>query len=95
MLTTAQRISQTINPDLRLLGVLIANAQLRRATERRQVERLRTSGFPVFNTAIQASGRMGTAAEAHRPALAQAPGSALSAAYRALAVEVEAMAEGV
>lgn len=93
MLTTARRISETTNPGLRLLGVLIANAQLRRATERRQVERLRSAGFPVFSTAIQASGRMGTAAEAHRPALAQAPSSTLAAAYRALAAEVEAMAD--
>src|SRR4030095_9207479 len=92
MLTTAERIGQGANPELRVLGVLIGNTQLRRLSERRQVERLRRAGLPLLASSIPASARVGAAAEAHRPVLAQAPTSAVAAAYRALAVEVETAA---
>jgi len=89
VLVTLERIARDTNSRLSLLGVLVANAQLRRASERRQVEQLRADRLPVFATQIPASARVGAAAEAHETILAYAPNSGPAIAYRALAEEVE------
>src|ERR687886_602391 len=47
LLQTIERIGQLARPGPRLLGVLVANAQLRRAVQRRQVDRLRERGLPL------------------------------------------------
>lgn len=92
MLTTAERIGQGANRRLRILGVLIGNTHLRRASERREVERLRFAGVPLLASTIPASARVAVAQEAHCPVVAQAPTSSLAAAYRSLAIEVEGVA---
>jgi chromosome partitioning protein len=90
LLQTVERIARVTRPGPRLLGVLIANAQLQRAAQRRQVERLRARGLPLFASQVPSSARVGAAAAAHQPLLAYAPASPAAAAYAALAAELEA-----
>ena len=92
LLQTVERLGQGARPGLRLLGVLVANAQLGRATQRRQVERLRARGLPLFAAQVPASARVGASTAAHQPLLAYAPASPAAAAYRALAAELAALA---
>jgi chromosome partitioning protein len=92
LLQTMERIAQVTRPGPRLLGVLIANAQLQRAAQRRVVERLRARGLPLFATQVPASARVGAAAAAHQPLVAHAPHSPAAAAYQALAAELAAAA---
>jgi chromosome partitioning protein len=95
MVTTAERIGQRSNRHLRVLGAVIGNTQLRRATERRQVALMRQAGLPILATMIPASARVGLAAEAHSPVIVQAPASPIAVAFRALAAEVEAATASV
>ena len=88
MLTTVERIRQGGNPKLRVLGVLLANTQLQRASQRRQVEELERAGLPLLATRVPASARVGTALAAYCPVVTYAPKSAVAAAYRALVVEI-------
>jgi chromosome partitioning protein len=90
ILTTAERVTQGANRQLRVLGALIGNTQLRRATERRQVALMHEAGLPILATTIPSSARVGQAAEAHCPVIVQAPSSPIAAAFRELAGEVEA-----
>ncbi|HEY7066724.1 MAG TPA: ParA family protein [Chloroflexota bacterium] len=91
LLQTVERIAQATPPGPSVLGVLVANTQPRRAAERRHVDRLRTRGLPVFASQIPASARVATAAAAHRPLIAHAPGSPAAVAYHALAAELAAL----
>lgn len=88
LLQTMERIGQANPPGPRLLGVLAANTQPRRAVERRQVERLRARGLPVFTSQIPTSARVAAAAAAHQPLVGHAPTSPAAAAYHALAGEL-------
>jgi chromosome partitioning protein len=92
LLQTVQRIAQANAPGPRLLGVLVANTQPRRAMERRQVARLRARGLPVLGSEIPASARVAAAAAAHRPLIDYAPSSPAAEAYGALAAELATLA---
>ena len=93
LLQTVERIAQATPPGPRLLGVLVANAQPRRAVERRQAERLRARGLPLFSSQVPTSARVAAAAAAHQPLLVHAPSSPAATAYAALAAELTAVAE--
>ena len=93
LLQTVERIAQATPPGPRVLGVLAANTQPRRAVERRQVERLRARGLPLLASQIPTSARVAAAAAAHQPLFAHAPTSPAAAAYGALARELTAMVE--
>ncbi len=93
LLQTVERITQATPPGPRLLGVLVANTQPRRAAERRHVDRLRARGLPILASQIPTSARVATAAAAHRPLVAHAPSSPAAAAYRELAAELSILVE--
>jgi chromosome partitioning protein len=93
LLQTVERIVRATPPGPRLLGVLAANRQSRRAVERRQLERLRARRLPLFASQIPTSARVAAAAAAHQPLAAHAPGSPAAAAYQALAHELIAVVE--
>jgi chromosome partitioning protein len=92
MMVTVGRIAASANPRLRLLGVLVGNVQASRAGHRRHEQHLRSLGLPLFETTIPASALIGSAAERHKSVLSSAPASAVAAAYRAVAVELEVRA---
>jgi chromosome partitioning protein len=89
VVTSMDRIRTSLNARLRLLGILISNAQLERAAQRRALERMRAEGLPILETIINASARVGAAAEQNLPVIAHAPRSFIADAYRALSLELE------
>lgn len=92
MLTTVDRIRAGANPRLRMLGVLLANTHLDRASERRQIAELARSGLPLLTTVIPSSARVGAALAAFCPIVVHAPKSTVAAAFRELAAEIRALA---
>ncbi|MFN0073848.1 MAG: ParA family protein [Chloroflexota bacterium] len=89
IITSMKRIVGSLNPRLRLLGILISNAQLERASQRRSLERMREQGLPILDTIINSSARVGAAAEQFQPIVAHTPRSFVADAYRALSLELE------
>lgn len=89
IVTSMERIQGSLNSKLRLLGILISNAQLERAAQRRALERMRAQDLPILETIIGASARVGAAAEQNVPVIMHAPRSFIADAYRALSLELE------
>jgi len=89
IVTSMGRIKSSMNSRLGLLGVLVSNAQLERAAQRRAFERMHEQSLPILDTVISSSARVAAAAEMNTPLVAHAPLSAIADAYRALAAEIE------
>ena len=94
MVAAIRRVQDDRNPRLRLLGVLVSNARLEYAIQRRGLERMEQARLPLFSTIIASSARIGIAADAHKPVLSTAPGSFVADSYRVLSLEVERRSRG-
>jgi chromosome partitioning protein len=94
MVAAVRKLQEDRNPRLRLLGVLISNARLEYAIQRRELERMEKDRLPLFSTMIVSSARIGIAADAHKPVLATAPRSYAADSYRVLSLEVEKRSRG-
>jgi chromosome partitioning protein len=94
MVATIGRLQEDQNPRLRLLGVLVSNVQMERATHRHTVERMEEARLPLFSTMISSTARIGAAAEHHQPVVGYAPKSFVADSYRVLSQEVDKRARG-
>jgi chromosome partitioning protein len=94
MVASIRQLQEHRNPRLRLLGVLVANARLEYAIQRRGLERMEKARLPLFSTIIASSARIGAAADAHEPVLATSPKSFVADSYRVLSLEVEKRSRG-
>jgi chromosome partitioning protein len=94
MVAAIRQLQEHRNPRLRLLGVLVANARLEYAIQRRGLERMEKARLPLFSTIIASSARIGVAADAHKPVLSTAPRSFVADTYRVLSLEVEKRSRG-
>jgi chromosome partitioning protein len=90
LLETIAEVRETLNPDLRILGVLCTMVDMRTGIAREVVTRVRAEfGDQVFATMIKATIKLSETAFAARPITAYAPASEAAESYRALAREVE------
>jgi chromosome partitioning protein len=94
MVAAIRKLQEDRNPRLRLLGVLISNARLEYAIQRRELERMEEDRLPLFSTMIVSSARIGIAADANKPVLDTAPRSYVADSYRVLSLEVEKRSRG-
>ena len=90
LLETVAEVRETLNPDLRLLGVLCTMVDSRTGIAREVVKRVREEfGEQVFATMIKTTAKLNETAFAAKPITTYAPSSEAAASYRALAEEVE------
>jgi chromosome partitioning protein len=94
MIAAIGKLQEHRNPRLRLLGVVVANARLEYAIQRRGLERMEKARLPLFSTMIASTARIGAAADAHQPVLSTAPRSFVADSYRVLSLEVEKRSRG-
>ena len=94
MMAAIRDLQEHQNPRLRLLGILVANARLEYAVQRKALERMENGRLPLFSTMIASSARIGAAADLHRPVLSTSPKSFVADSYRVLSLEVEKRSRG-
>jgi chromosome partitioning protein len=91
LLETIAEVRETLNPDLRVLGVLCTMVDGRTAIAREVVSKVRSEfGELVFETMIKTATKLSETAFAAKPITVYAPSSEAAESYRALAREVEA-----
>lgn len=91
LLETIAEVRETLNPDLRVLGVLCTMVDARTAIAREVVNKVRAEfGDLVFETMIKSAAKLSETAFAAKPITVYAPSSEAAESYRALAREVEA-----
>jgi chromosome partitioning protein len=90
LLETIAEVRETLNPDLRILGVLCTMVDFRTGIGREVVNKVRAEfGEQVFETMIKMAAKLSETAFAAKPITEYAPSSDAAASYRALAEEVE------
>jgi chromosome partitioning protein len=91
LLETVAEVRETLNPELRILGVLCTMVDSRTGVGREVVAKVRTEfGDRVFQTMIKSTVKLSETAFAAKPITTYAPTSEAAESYRALAEEVEA-----
>ncbi len=96
-LRSVHHVRQSLNPDLRVLGLLPTFVVMRTRFSRDLLDGLRAiPNLRVFNTIIKVTVRLQELALAGEPVTVMAPSSEAAAAYRSFADEVLAalIAEG-
>lgn len=83
-----QAIRENLNPDLQLLGVLVAQYDNRLNHHREALELLKTSGLPVFGVLIGRTVRAAEAMGVGQPLIRYDPAGQRSEEYKQLAAEV-------
>jgi len=91
LLETVEEVRETLNPELRVIGVLCTMVDTRTGIAREVVNRVREEfGDLVFATMIKTAAKLSETAFAAKPITTYAPTSESAESYRALAAEVEA-----
>lgn len=89
MIETVDRVRGSLNPELRILGILLTMYDSRTRLSQQVEENVRSHfGSDVFETVIPRNVRLAEAPSYGQPIFAYAPSSQGAAAYRALAQEV-------
>jgi chromosome partitioning protein len=89
MMDTIERVQSSLNPQVRVLGLLLTMADARTKLSQQVEENVRRHfGELVFRTVIPRSVRLAEAPSHGLPVFEYAPGSAGAVAYRALGEEV-------
>ena len=98
LLQTIEAVTEKLNPDLRIAGIVLTLADQRTAHTREVIERTRTTfagQLHVFETLLKMNVRLKEAPITGESILTYDPKSGAADAYRALAVEVEEVAHAV
>ncbi len=89
MLDTIDEVRRELHPDLQLGGVLVTQHDARLVEHRETVAALHESGHPIMTTMIPQTIRVAEAMRARQTVRQYAPDNPATAAYAALAEEVE------
>lgn len=93
-LETLDEVRDALNPNLRILGILVTMADPRTVHHRDGIEAIRTAGYPVFETVIGRSIRVSESAIIGASVTEYAPDHPQAQAYRQLGEEVLACLDG-
>lgn len=87
-INTLNEVREELNPQLRLLGILITMANLQTVHHRDGVQAIKNAGYPVFQTVIGRSIRVSESAIIGESVTTYAPENPQAEAYRRLGEEV-------